>query len=99
MSIESKPEKINSSLTPYCKGLSQRLVQQEKNKWRTKHRLLKMWITTKVHAVCVLKKFALKIKLSAGNRYNTPKGRKFIESLNCKTGRYLLMNRAYEEKR
>ena len=42
-------------------------------------------------------KFALKIQLSAGNRHDAPEGRKLIESLSCKSGYYLLMDRAYED--
>ena len=51
---------------------------------------------TKIHAVCSSEKFALKIQLSAGNCYDAPEGRKLIESINAKTGSYLIMDRAYE---
>ena len=56
-----------------------------------------MGLTTKIHAVCTSEKFALKIQLSAGNRHDTPEGRKLIESLSSKAGKYWLMGRAYEE--
>ena len=42
-------------------------------------------------------KFALKFTLSAGNRHDAPEGRKLIESLGSKAGKYLLMDRAYED--
>ena len=42
-------------------------------------------------------KFALKIKLSAGNCHDAPEGRKLIESISCADGCYLLMDRAYED--
>ncbi len=59
--------------------------------------LLKRGLTTKIHTVCVSEKFALKIQLSAGNCHDAPEGRKLIESLNCRAGCYLLMDRAYED--
>lgn len=51
---------------------------------------------TKVHAVCASEKFVLKIQLSDGNHHDAPESRKLIESLNCKTGCNLLMDRIYE---
>ena len=50
-----------------------------------------------MHAVCMSEKFVLKIKLSARKRHDAPEGRKLIESLDCKTECYLLMDRAYED--
>ena len=58
--------------------------------------LFKRGLITKIHAVCSSEKFALKIQLSAGNCYDVPEGRKLIESINAKTGSYLIMDRAYE---
>ena len=55
--------------------------------------------TTKIHAACVSEKFALKIQLSAGNRHDAPEDQKFIESLSCKAGCYLLMNHACEDNK
>lgn len=54
-------------------------------------------LTTKRHVIYASEKFALKIKLSAGDRHDVPENRKLIESFSCKTGCYLLMDRAYED--
>lgn len=56
-----------------------------------------MVVTAKIHAVCLSEKFALKIRLSEGNYHDATNGRKLIESFNCKTGCYLLVERAYED--
>ena len=54
-------------------------------------------LTTKMPAVCASEKFTSKVNLSAGNRHDAPEGRNLIESLSCKSGYYLLMDRAYED--
>ena len=58
-----------------------------------------MGITTKIHAVCISEKLTLKFQLSARNRHNAPEVPKLIESLNCKTERYLFVGRAYENNK
>ena len=63
---------------------------------RVKYWSFKKGLTTKTHAVCLSEKFALKIQLSAGNCYDAPEGKKPIESINAKTGSYLIMDSAYE---
>ncbi len=47
-------------------------------------------------SLCV-RENSLKIQLSAGNRHDAPEGRRLIESLRSKAGKYLLMDRAYED--
>ena len=39
----------------------------------------------------------MKFNLSAGHRHDAPEGRKLIEALDSKLGKYLLMDRAYED--
>ena len=56
-----------------------------------------MGLTTKRHASCASEKFALKFHLSAGNCHDAPEGRKLIGSIGSNTGKYLLMDRAYED--
>lgn len=47
--------------------------------------------------MCVSEKFALRFNLSAGNRHDAPEGRKLIKSIDSNVGRYLIMDRAYED--
>lgn len=47
--------------------------------------------------ICATEKFAFKFHLSAGNHHDAPEGRKLIETLESKSGKYLLMDRAYED--
>ena len=56
-----------------------------------------MGLTTKTHAICASEKFALKFHLSAGNCHDAPEGRKLIGSIGFKIGKFLLMDRAYED--
>ncbi len=43
------------------------------------------------------KKFVLNFHLSAGTCHDAPEGRSLVVSLGTKAGKYLLMDRAYED--
>ena len=47
--------------------------------------------------VCATEKFVFGFHLSAGNRHDAPEGRKLFETLESKSGKYLLIDRVYED--
>lgn len=48
---------------------------------------------------CVSEKFSLKIRFPVETHHGVQENRKLIEPLNCKTGRYLLIKRVYEDNK